>query len=76
MNTDLKHRLLTGAKKFGVPDYLRATVWAFRISLSVIKIHPLKNINNNNNLLGDIRSDTEKCFGSAVILPVHPRAFL
>ena len=29
--------LLTGAKKSGVPDYLRATVWAFRISLSVIK---------------------------------------
>ena len=29
--------LLTGAKKSGVPDYLRATVWAFIISLSVIK---------------------------------------
>ena len=29
--------LLTGAKKSGVPDELRATVWAFRISLSVIK---------------------------------------
>ena len=28
--------LLTGAKKSGVPDLLRATVWAFRILLSVI----------------------------------------
>ena len=30
--------LLTGAKKSGVPDYLRATIWAFRILLSVIKL--------------------------------------
>ena len=35
--------LLTGAKKSGVPDYLRATVWAFRISLSVIKFTLKKN---------------------------------
>ena len=36
--------LLTGAKMSRVPDQLRATVWAFRISLSIIKFTLKKNI--------------------------------